>query len=143
METGHTIHNSGFLAGEVHFENLFQFSVEILKHSLVITAFVMVMMLLIEYLTVQTRGQWSRSFERHPLMQVLLAALLGLTPGCLGGFFIVTLYTHRIINMAALATAMIASSGDEAFIMIAMIPDRVVLLIVVLFIIAVITGLAP
>ena len=141
METGHTFHNSGFLAGEVHFENLFQFCVEILSHALVITAFVMVMMLLIEYLTVQTRGHWSHTFERHPLMQVLLAALLGLTPGCLGGFLVVTLYTHRIINMAALATAMIASSGDETFIMVAMIPDRVVLLVAILFVIAVATGL--
>ena len=141
MDTAHTIHNSGFLAGEIHFHNLLQFCVDILKHSLVITAFVMVMMLLIEYLTVQTRGHWSRSFERHPLIQVLLAALLGLVPGCLGGFFTVTLYTHRIINMAALATAMIASSGDEAFIMVAMIPDRVVLLMAVLFVIALATGL--
>src|SRR4030042_5952094 len=140
METQHSAHDSGFLAGEVHFDNLFQFSVDILKHSLVITAFVMVMMLLIEYLTVQTRGHWSRSFERHPLIQILLAALLGLMPGCLGAFIVVSLYAHRIVNMAALATAMIASSGDEAFIMFAMIPDRVVFLFIALFIIAILSG---
>lgn len=141
METQHSAHDSGFLAGEVHFDNLFQFSVDILKHSLVITAFVMVMMLLIEYLTVQTRGHWNRSFERHPLIQILLAALLGLMPGCLGAFIVVSLYAHRIVNMAALATAMIASSGDEAFIMFAMIPDRVVFLFIALFIIAILSGM--
>ena len=140
MEAQHHVHDSGFLAGEVHFDNLFQFIVDIFKHSLVITAFVMVMMLLIEYLTVQTRGHWNRSFERHPLMQILLAALLGLMPGCLGAFIVVSLYAHRIVNMAALATAMIASSGDEAFIMFAMIPDRVVFLLIALFIIAILSG---
>ncbi len=137
----HMQHDLGFLGGEIHFENLFQFLVDIFKHSLIITAFVLIMMLLIEYLTVQTKGTWIRPFENKPALQILLAALLGASPGCLGVYIVVTLFSHRIFNMAALVTAMIATSGDEAFLMFAMIPDKALLIMLLLFVIAVGSGL--
>jgi hypothetical protein len=99
------------------------------------------MMLLIEYLTVQTKGKWSKPFEKNPFLQVLLAAIMGIIPGCLGSFMMVALYAHRFINFSALVTTMIASSGDEAFIMIAMIPSKAILLFLVLFGISIGTGL--
>lgn len=136
---GHSGHG-GLIGGDIHFENVFQFLVEILQHALVITAFVVVMLLLIEYLSVQTRGRWYRSFEKNPLLQVLIAALLGLLPGCLGVYLAVSLYVHRIFHFAALVAAMIATSGDEAFIMFAMIPGKALLIMGILFAVAVAAG---
>jgi hypothetical protein len=133
-------HNLGFFGGEIHYSNAFQFGVDIFKHALIITVFVIIMMLLIEYLTVQSRGNLHGRFERSPLLQILVAALLGITPGCLGVYMVVSLYVHRIFHFAALNAAMVATSGDEAFIMFAMIPGKAVILMLLLFAMALISG---
>ncbi|MCK4749616.1 MAG: hypothetical protein KAT15_21325, partial [Bacteroidales bacterium] len=130
----------GLLTGEIHFENLFQFLVDILQHALIITAFVIIMMLMIEYLSVQTRGRWNRKFEKNPFLQILIAAVLGLLPGCLGVYLVVSLYVHRIFHFAAIVAAMIATSGDEAFIMFAMIPGKAFIIMGILFLLALVTG---
>ncbi len=133
-------HNLGLFGGEIHYTGIFQFVVEIFKHALVITVFVIIMMLLIEYLTVQSRGRWHGRFEKHPGLQIVIAALLGLTPGCLGVYMVVSLYVHRIFHFAALTTAMVATSGDEAFVMFAMIPEQAVMVMLILFVLALFSG---
>jgi hypothetical protein len=67
--------------------------------------------------------------------------MVGIIPGCLGNFIIVALFAHRMINFSALVVAMIASSGDEAFIMLAMMPSKALLLFLVLFFISIAVGL--
>ncbi len=138
-EHGHTNH-LGIIGGDIHFENIFQFLVEIFQHALIITAFVIIMMMLIEYLSVQTQGRWNSKFEKNPFLQILIAGVLGLMPGCLGVFLVVSLYVHRIFHFAALTTAMIATSGDEAFIMFAMIPGKALWIIGGLFLVSLLTG---
>ena len=59
----------------------------------------------------------------------------------MGGFATVSLYTHRIFSFGALIAMMIASSGDEAFIMLAMIPEQALILFVILFVIAIAAGI--
>ena len=68
-------------------------------------------------------------------------ALLGLIPGCIGGFAAVSLYSHGIISMGSLVAAMISSSGDESFVMLAMIPRQALILFAVLFVLAIVCGL--
>ena len=131
----------GLIGKEIHFENIFQFLADIFKHASVITIFVMIMMLLIEYLTVQTKGKWSKPFEKNPVLQVLFAAIMGIIPGCFGVYVIVTLYVHRVFNFAALIAAMIATSGDEAFFLLAMIPSKALLLFGIMFCISMLSGL--
>ncbi len=105
-----------------------------------ITGFVMVMMLLIEYINVVSKGKWSHSIQQSGYKQIFVASLLGIIPGCLGGFAVVSLFTHNIFNFGALVACMIASFGDEAFVMFAVIPETAIILTVVIFIIAIITG---
>jgi hypothetical protein len=137
--SGHGDHG-GLIAREIKFENIFQFLVEILQHALIITVFVIIMMLLIEYISVQTRGRWNKTMEEKPFLQILIAAILGLVPGCLGVYLVVSLYVHRIFHFAALVTAMIATSGDEAFIMFAMIPGKALLLMGILLLVSLAAG---
>lgn len=113
---------------------------EVFEHALMITAFVAVMLLLIEYITVQTQGLWSRMLQKSAWKQIILAAFLGILPGCMGSFIAVSLYAHKVINFAALVTVMIATSGDEIFVMFSMIPQTGFLIIALLFGIAVIAG---
>ncbi len=111
-----------------------------LAHSLMITVFVLFMMVTIEYINVQTRNIWSEKLRSSLFLQLILAAFLGIIPGCLGAFTVVSLYTHRMMSLAALVTVMIATSGDEAFVMFAMFPGTALLLNVILFVTAIMAG---
>ncbi|MEA2095584.1 MAG: putative manganese transporter [Candidatus Cloacimonadota bacterium] len=114
--------------------------IEVLKHALMITGFVFVMMLIIEYINVQTKGLWQSNLTESKWKQYFLAAFLGAIPGCLGAFTAVTLFSHRIISFGAVVTAMIATSGDEAFVMLAMFPQKAILLMAIIFVVGIIAG---
>jgi hypothetical protein len=114
--------------------------IEIIEQTIMITGFVLVMMLLIEYLTVQTKGNWSKTLQKSTWLQVIFAAIMGIIPGCLGAFVVVSMYAHKILNFAALITVMIATSGDEAFVMFAMIPGTALKLTIIIFVIAIVVG---
>lgn len=114
---------------------------EALKNSVLITGLVMIMMLLIEYINIHSHGKSFRKLKDSPIKQVFLAATLGLIPGCVGGFAVVSLYTHKLLSFGALVAMMIASSGDEAFIMLALIPKTAIILFIVLFATGVIAGI--
>jgi hypothetical protein len=73
-------------------------------------------------------------------LQILVAAILGVLPGCLGVYMVVSLYVHRIFHFAALTAAMIATSGDEAFIMFAMIPGKALFVMGTLFLVSLLAG---
>ena len=114
---------------------------DVLLNAWLITSLVMVMMIMIEYVNVASAGRWFGRLQGSPLRQVLAGSLLGLIPGCIGGFAAVSLYSHGIISMGALVAAMISSSGDESFVMLAMIPRHALVLFAVLFVLAVLCGL--
>ena len=114
--------------------------VEVLKHALIITGFVFVIMLIIEYINVQTKSVWHDKIQSGKWAQYLLAGLLGAIPGCLGAFTSVALYSHRVISLGALVTTMIATSGDEAFVMLAMFPRKALLLTIIIFVVGIIAG---
>lgn len=100
----------------------------------------MVMMLVIEYINVQTQGVWQNIAAGKRWKQYVIAAALGSIPGCLGVFTVVALFSHRLLSFGALVTAMIATSGDEAFVMLAMFPETAVYIIGLLFVLSIIGG---
>jgi len=109
---------------------------ETLPHALMITGFVFIMMVLIEYLNVQTRGWWQDGLRNSGWKQYAIAVGLGAVPGCLGAFTVVSLYAHGAVSFGALVGTMIATSGDEAFVMLAMFPRQALLLTGGLFAVA-------
>ncbi len=114
---------------------------DVVLNAWFITSLVMVMMIMIEYVNVASAGRWFGRLSGSPVRQVAAGALLGLIPGCIGGFAAVSLYSHGIISMGALVAAMIASSGDESFVMLAMIPRQALVLFAVLAVLAFVCGL--
>lgn len=114
---------------------------EILRNAVMITGFVFVMMLVIEYVNVLTSGRWGAGLARSRWGQYVLAALLGAVPGCLGSFAAVAMFSHRIFGLGALVAAMIATSGDETFVMLALIPREAGLLIAALFVMGILAGM--
>jgi hypothetical protein len=114
--------------------------VKVLNTSLMITAFVALMMVVVDYANVLTRGLWQNRLFESRWTQYILGAMLGVTPGCLGAFAVVAIYTHGMISLGALVAAMIATTGDEAFVMLALFPEQALLLMAVLFAVGVIAG---
>ena len=105
-----------------------------------ITSFVFVMMLLIEYLNVETSGRLGTRLHDSKIRQYALSSFLGATPGCLGAFTVVSLYEHRVVGFGALVAAMIATSGDEAYVMFSLFPRKALLLTIVLLVVGVLSG---
>ncbi len=114
---------------------------DILTESLTITSFVIIMMLLIEYFNIKTRGSWFKSLKTSKTRQVLLGATLGLLPGCLGGYAVVSLYTHHVVGFGSLLAAFIATIGDETFIMLSVMPLTAVYIMAGLFAGGVLVGI--
>lgn len=115
--------------------------ISILVQTIKITVFVLVMMMILEYITVQTKARWTEKLKKSKIGQIFLAAVLGLIPGCMGTFAAVSMYIHRSIGFAALVTALIATSGDEAFLMFSMIPSQAFIIMGVIATVAIVTGL--
>jgi hypothetical protein len=114
---------------------------EIFTETLVITGFILTTMLILEYLTILTRGKWSMPIKQNPFLQIITAVLLGLVPGCLGTYIGVSLFVHGIYRFPALLAVMIATTGDEAFLMVSMMPENYLLLSAILVGTAIVTAL--
>lgn len=106
----------------------------VFKHALMISFFVFVMMLLVDFANIATKGRASNVLQGGQWRQYTLASFLGSTPGCLGAFMNVTLYVHGMISFGAIVGGMIATSGDEAFVMLAQFPGTAMLLFGLLFV---------
>ena len=113
-----------------------------LRNSVLITGIVIIMMMMIESFNIESHGRLFSKVKGSSLRQVILASVLGSIPGCIGGFATVSLYSRRLLSFGALTAMMIASSGDEAFVMLAMMPDRALWIFAILFAVAVFSGVA-
>ena len=113
---------------------------DVLAETAVITTMVLLLMMLIEFVHVRTQGKGIAVMDRKPHWQILISALLGLTPGCAGVFAVVSLYTHNIVGFGALLAACIASFGDEAFFMLSLMPEKAIAVGGVLFVTALAAG---
>ncbi len=94
----------------------------IFKHALLISFFVFVMMLLVDFIETASNRRMSDLLKGGRWRQYMLASILGSTPGCLGAFMNVSLYVHGMISFGAIVGGMIATSGDEAFVMLTQFP---------------------
>jgi len=109
----------------------------IFKHALMISFFVFVMMLLVDFVDMASQRRMSDLIKGGLWRQYTLASFLGSTPGCLGAFMNVSLYVHGMISFGAIVGGMIATSGDEAFVMLAQFPGTALALFGLLFILGI------
>ena len=120
---------------------MIQIILDALKETLSICLLVMLMMTLIEVFNVTTRGKLFNRLSGSRVGQVVLCAILGVTPGCLGGFAGVSLYTHRMVGFGALLAMLIATAGDESILMLSLFPGKAMAMFTGLFCLAVIVGI--
>ncbi len=114
---------------------------DILRNAILITGLVVIMMMIIESFNIESKGHFFEGLRNSKLAGVVVSALMGVIPGCMGGFAAVSMYTHGILSFGALIAMMIASSGDEAFVLLAMVPQKAVMIFTVLFVLAIVVGI--
>ncbi|MBQ9549084.1 MAG: arsenic efflux protein [Bacteroidales bacterium] len=95
---------------------------DIFKEAAVITLVVTALMALVEALDFSGRGRLVTALRRSRAGQLLLGAGLGATPGCIGGYVGVSLYSEGVLSFGALLACFVATTGDEAFLMLARFP---------------------
>ena len=108
--------------------------VPILNKTIMITIFVFVMLLLVDYINVMTKGRMKKAVKGSKTRQYTTASFLGSTPGCLGAFMNVSFYVHGLLSFGAIVGGMIATSGDEAFVMLTQFPREALILFGLLFV---------
>jgi len=112
-----------------------------LRMTLKIIAMVTVLMSIIDYLEQRYSEKIKAIITNRPLVQILSASLLGAVPGCMDAFLVVSLYIHGTVGFGALTAVMLSTAGDEAFIMLTMIPDDTLKIIAVTAALGVIGGI--
>lgn len=112
------------------------FEIDILFHTLEITAIVFMMMLIIDWVDVQTRGKIPKLIANRRPFQYLVAGFLGITPGCMGAYMNVSLYMHGYLSLGAIVGGMIATNGEASLVMFAKFPVTALLLHLILFLVA-------
>jgi hypothetical protein len=105
-----------------------------------IIAMVATLMILIEYLETRFKDRIREKITGRPLNQYLMASLLGAVPGCVDAFLVVSLYIHGMVGFGALTAVMLSTAGDEAFIMLAMVPEAALKIFIITIILGVIGG---
>ena len=96
--------------------------IDALRAAVLITGMVVIMMMMIESLNISSGGRFFQRLRGSKFGQIVVSALLGWIPGCLGGFASVSLFSHGMISFGALVAMLIATSGDEAFVMLTLFP---------------------
>jgi hypothetical protein len=93
-----------------------------LLETLKILAIVFVLMVAVEFAELRFGQAIRRVLTPRRGSQYVAASALGVVPGCVDAFLVVSLYKAGLVGFGALAAVMLSTAGDEAFVMLATIP---------------------
>jgi len=101
---------------------------------------VILLMIVIEFLELKYKDKIREKITARPVNQYVISSLLGAVPGCMDAFFIVSLYVHGVVGFGALTAVMLSTAGDEAYIMLTMIPEYALIIFAICAVLGVIGG---
>ena len=99
------------------------------------------LMIIIEYLELKFTEEIREKITSRPLNQYIIASLLGTIPGCIDAFLIVSLYTHGLVGFGVLVAVMLSTAGDEAFVMLTMVPEASLRIFAICLVLGIIGGI--
>ncbi len=114
--------------------------------SVKITLIIFALMVVVELLVLKYRERILRFTTTNRFTAYLVASFFGIIPGCVGTFAMDTLYMSGLLGFGGIIAVMIATSGDEMFIMLSMMLTgelpfwSVALLVATLFVLGVLGG---
>ena len=125
----------------IAYTDVINLAVADLRLTLKIVIMVTVLMSIIGYIEQRYNDKLKSILTDRPLVQIVSASLLGAVPGCMDAFLIVSLYIHGTVGFGALTAVMLSTAGDEAFIMLALIPDATLKIMMATVFLGIIGGL--
>ena len=117
-----------------------------LKASIQITTIILVLMVIIEILVLKYQKKIISFIKKNKLIGYIVSSFFGMIPGCVGTFAMDSLYMSGLLGFGGIISVMIATSGDEAFILLSMAAKgeisfmTIFLLIGILFVLGIIGG---
>ncbi len=115
--------------------------IEIVSESIEVTFLVLLMMVTVDLINIKSKGKLSLIVSKtSEWKKYVIGSFLGSVPGCLGSFAGVSLYLHGMISFGSLTGLMIATSGDEAFVMLSLFPKTAIILFAILFLLGMVSG---
>lgn len=119
----------------------FTFLLDALKEASILTLIVIALMFGIEACNFSTKGRMFTFLHRSQAGQILFSALFGAIPGCVGGYFTISMYSKKMFTFGAVLAMAIATTGDEAFVMLTMFPKTALIIMAGLFVGGIVCGL--
>lgn len=105
-----------------------------------VTVFVGAVLLGFGYVNFKKSGRLVRKIEESKKVQPIIGSLLGLTPGCGGAIFVMPLFPKGTVSFGTIVATLIATMGDSAFVLMSVMPLEYILVSILSFIVAIITG---
>lgn len=105
-----------------------------------VTVFVGAVLILFNFINYKTEGAFIGAIKNAKKMQPVIGAFLGLTPGCGGAIFVMPLFIKGNVTFGTVIATLIATMGDSAFVVISVMPMQYLLISVISFLIAILTG---
>lgn len=105
-----------------------------------IGVFVGAVLLLFGYFNFRMSGRFVSAITKSKRWQPVFGALLGVTPGCGGTIFLMPLFIRGSVTFGAVVAALIATTGDSSFVMIAGIPRQYIVVSAIAVLVGIITG---
>jgi hypothetical protein len=103
-------------------------------------SFVGAVLLLFGYINYKRSGSFIKTIENSKKWQPIIGALLGLSPGCGGAIFVMPLFIKKTVSFGTIIATLIATMGDSAFVIISKLPLHYLLVSIISFIVAIISG---
>lgn len=120
--------------------SMFDEVLDVFSETIQIIILVAAMMVVVEFIEIRFKNVIRRKITENHVNQIVIASLLGAIPGCTDAFFIVSLYTHGLVGFGALVAVMLSTAGDDAFVMLAMIPEAAMLIFGVCVLLSIVGG---
>ena len=117
------------------------------EESLRITAIIFVLMIAVELAVLKYRDRIIRLTSKNQFLSYIVSSFFGIIPGCTGTFAMDSLYMSGLLGFGGIIAVMIATAGDEAFLLISMAATgkiaaaTVIYLTALLFVLGILGGL--
>lgn len=102
--------------------------------------FVGAVLLIFGYINYRQSGKFVEKIQDSKRWQPIIGALMGLSPGCGGAIFVMPLFIKNTVSFGTVIATLIATMGDSAFIVISKMPFHYILVSIISFVTAIITG---
>jgi len=91
-----------------------------LKDSIFIISIIFILMVVVEILILKYKKKILNFLDKNELSKYIISSFFGILPGCVGTFAMDTLYMSGLLGFGGIVAVMVATSGDEALILLSM-----------------------